>query len=70
MRRIVPASGWHEIMLVLHLPCDAVLLYIFLWARHYLKSHYWSNHAHANWEAFEAAAIEAWRHLALDTEQI
>jgi transposase len=37
-----------------------------LW--HYLKSHYWSNRAHADYEALEAAAIEAWRHAALDTE--
>ena len=37
-----------------------------LW--HYLKSHYWSNRAHANYEALEVAAIEAWHHAVLDTE--
>ena len=37
-----------------------------LW--HYLKSHYWSNHAHDDYEALEVAAIEAWRHAVLDTE--
>jgi len=37
-----------------------------LW--HFLKSHYWSNHAHDDYEALEAAAIEAWRHAVLDPE--
>jgi transposase len=37
-----------------------------LW--HYLKSHYWSNHAHANYEALELAAINAWRHAVLNPE--
>ncbi len=35
-----------------------------LW--HYLKSHYWSNRAHADYEALEVAAIEAWRHAAIE----
>jgi transposase len=35
-----------------------------LW--HYLKSHYWSNRAHADYEALEVAAIKAWRRAALD----
>jgi len=37
-----------------------------LW--HYLKSHYWSNRAHDDYEALEAAAIAAWRHAVLDPE--
>jgi len=37
-----------------------------LW--HFLKSHYWSNHAHDDYEALEAAAIAAWRHAVLDPE--
>jgi len=39
-----------------------------LW--HYLKSHYWSNRAYANYEALETAAMTAWRLAALDTELI
>jgi len=37
-----------------------------LW--HYLKSHYWSNHTHDDYEALEAAAIEAWRRAVLDPD--
>lgn len=37
-----------------------------LW--HYLKSHYWSNRAYADYEALEAAAVEAWHHAVLDPE--
>ena len=32
------------------------------------NGYYWSNRAHADYEALEAAAIEAWRHAALDVE--
>ncbi len=35
-----------------------------LW--HYLKSHYWSNRAYANYEELETAAIEAWKTAVLD----
>jgi transposase len=37
-----------------------------LW--HYLKSHFWSNRAYADYDALEAAAIAAWRKAALDAE--
>lgn len=37
-----------------------------LW--HYLKSHFWSNHAYDNYEALEHAAIEAWQTAALSPE--
>jgi transposase len=37
-----------------------------LW--HFLKSHYWSNRAHDDYEALETAAIEAWHHAVLDPE--
>ena len=37
-----------------------------LW--HYLKSHYWSNRAYADYEALEVAAVEAWHHAVLDPE--
>jgi len=32
---------------------------------HYLKSRYWLNRVHADYEALKAAAIEAWRHAVL-----
>ncbi len=35
-----------------------------LW--HYLKSHFWSNRAYADYEALETAAIAAWRTAVLD----
>ncbi len=35
-----------------------------LW--HYLKSHYWSNRLHEDYEALERAAIEAWHEAVLD----
>ena len=35
-----------------------------LW--HYLKSHYWSNRFHEDYEALERAAIMAWRDAVLD----
>lgn len=35
-----------------------------LW--HYLKSHYWSNRAYADYEELEEAAIDAWRLAVLD----
>lgn len=35
-----------------------------LW--HYLKSHYWSNQIHANYDALERAAIAAWHDAVLD----
>jgi len=35
-----------------------------LW--HYLKSHFWSNKAYANYEALEAAAMQAWQIAVLD----
>ena len=37
-----------------------------LW--HYLKSHYWSNRAYADYEALEEAAIDAWKVAVLDPE--
>lgn len=37
-----------------------------LW--HYLKSHYWSNRAYADYEELEEAAIDAWRVAVLDPE--
>ena len=37
-----------------------------LW--HYLKSHYWSNRAYADYDALEEAAVAAWRKAALDAE--
>lgn len=37
-----------------------------LW--HYLKSHYWSNRAYADYDALEQAAIQAWQLAALDPE--
>jgi transposase len=37
-----------------------------LW--HYLKSHFWSNRAYADYEALEAAAMTAWRKAALDNQ--
>jgi transposase len=35
-----------------------------LW--HYLKSHFWSNRAYADYEALETAAIQAWHTAVLD----
>jgi transposase len=37
-----------------------------LW--HYLKSHYWSNRAYADYEELEEAAIDAWRAAVLDSD--
>ena len=37
-----------------------------LW--HYLKSHYWSNRAYADYDELEQAAVDAWRHAALDDQ--
>jgi transposase len=37
-----------------------------LW--HYLKSHYWSNRAYADYEELEEAAVDAWRNAVLDPE--
>ncbi len=37
-----------------------------LW--HYLKSHYWSNRAYADYEELKEAAIDAWRGAVLDHE--
>lgn len=37
-----------------------------LW--HYLKSHYWSNRAYADYDALEEAAVSAWRKAALNAE--
>lgn len=39
-----------------------------LW--HYLKSHYWSNRAHADYEALKAAAMTTWRNAVLDEELV
>lgn len=39
-----------------------------LW--HYLKSHYWSNRAYADYEALEAAAMTAWRKAVLDEDLV
>ena len=36
--------------------------------KHYLKSHYWSNRAYADYEELEEAAMDAWRAAVLDTE--
>jgi transposase len=37
-----------------------------LW--HYLKSHFWSNRAYADYDAPEVAAINAWQRAVLDPE--
>ena len=37
-----------------------------LW--HFLKGHYWSNRAYADYEALEQAAIDAWRAAVLDSD--
>lgn len=37
-----------------------------LW--HYLKSHYWSNQAYADYDALEDAAVKAWQTAVLETE--
>jgi len=37
-----------------------------LW--HYLKSHYWSNRAYADYDALEQAAIDAWKTAVLNHE--
>lgn len=39
-----------------------------LW--HYLKSHFWSNRAYADYDALETAAMTAWQQTALDQELI
>lgn len=39
-----------------------------LW--HYLKSHYWSNRAYADYEELEEAAIDAWRAAVLNPDLI
>ena len=39
-----------------------------LW--HYLKSHFWSNRAYADYDALEAAAMEAWRRAVLHEELV
>jgi transposase len=39
-----------------------------LW--HYLKSHYWSNRAYADYAALETAAVQAWRLAVLDTDLV
>ena len=39
-----------------------------LW--HYLKSHYWSNRAYADYDALEEAAIAAWRSAVLDPQLV
>jgi transposase len=37
-----------------------------LW--HYLKSHYWSNRAYADYDALEEATLDAWEHAVLNPE--
>ena len=37
-----------------------------LW--HYLKSHFWSNRAYANYDELEQAAVHAWQKAVLDAE--
>ena len=37
-----------------------------LW--HYLKSHFWSNRAYADYDELEQAAIHAWRISVMNTE--
>lgn len=39
-----------------------------LW--HYLKSHFWSNRAYADYEALEKAAMTAWKTAVLDEELV
>ena len=39
-----------------------------LW--HYLKSHFWSNRAYADYEALEQAAMTAWKTAVLDQDLI
>ena len=38
-----------------------------LW--HYLKSHYWSNRAYADYDALEQAALDAWQHAVLNPNE-
>ena len=37
-----------------------------LW--HYLKSHFWSNHAYADYDELEQAAVHAWKQAVLDAD--
>ena len=37
---------------------------------HYLKSHYWSNRAYADYDALEKAAMNAWRIAVLDEQLV
>lgn len=39
-----------------------------LW--HYLKSHFWSNRAYAEYEELEQAAMDAWRKAVLNQDLI
>jgi transposase len=39
-----------------------------LW--HYLKSHFWSNRAYADYDELESAALTAWQHAVLNEELI
>ena len=39
-----------------------------LW--HYLKSHFWSNRAYANYQELEDAALHAWQHAVLNQELV
>lgn len=39
-----------------------------LW--HYLKSHFWSNRAYADYDALEEAAMHAWRRAVLDDQLV
>lgn len=39
-----------------------------LW--HYLKSHFWSNRAYADYDALEQAAMHTWRHAVLDNQLV
>jgi len=37
-----------------------------LW--HYLKSHFWSNCAYANYQGLEDAAMQAWKQAVIDDQ--
>jgi putative transposase len=37
-----------------------------LW--HYLKSHFWSNRAYADYDELEQAAVHAWKQAVLDAD--
>ena len=73
---VLDGAGWHQSeslslapnLRLLKLPPYAPELNPVenLW--HYLKSHFWSNRAYADYESLETAAIQAWKTAVLDTK--